>query len=259
MKTTLKLSTLLVALASVFTFSSCLDDNNSSSNGANYYSAVTITGDDLFGYTFYADLGATLIPTSASVQEILPGLSQSGAKRAYIAFDLASETENGKELVAGQTYNIIVREHYYGNYNYAIPTYNTIMSVEATDSLHTKNERINDVNDYIWAANGYVNAQLTLNYQQNTPFYLNTYYTQEDIDAANNTLNLNLYYNSNSEYQNNQGQSIFSFKLPEEVAYHFSTDSINLVLNAITGYDDSQLSKAAECKVALKDFYVPRY
>jgi hypothetical protein len=142
MKTTLRLSTFIVALVSVFTFSSCLNDDNGSSSSAMYYSTVTITGDDVFGYTFYADFGSKLIPTMASIQETLPGLGKSGAKRAYVAFDLASETENGKELVAGETYQIIVRNDYFRP-NYAIPTYETVKSTEATDTLHTKNQRIN--------------------------------------------------------------------------------------------------------------------
>lgn len=257
MKTTLKLSTLLVALASVFTFSSCLNDDNNSSY-ANYYSYVTITGDDAFGYTFHADFGSTLRPTTASIMEVLPGLGTSGAKRAYIAFDLMNEAENGQNLEAGKTYDIIVRTDYMANY--AIPTFNTVMSREATDSLHTANERINNVDKSIWAVNGYVNAQLTISYEQNKNFYLNTYYSEEDIDVANNTLNLNLYYNSNSEYGgNSQGTSLFSFKLPEEVAGNFSNDSINLVLNAITEYEGKELTKVGECKVAKKDFFVPMY
>lgn len=256
MKTTLKLSTFLVALASVFTFSSCLDDEGSS-NYATYYSYVTITGDEAFGYTFHADFGSTLRPTTVSVLEVLPGLGQSGAKRAYIAFDLMNETENGKNLEAGKTYDIVVRNDYTANY--AIPTYETVMSREMTDSLHTDNERINDVNKSIWAVNGYVNAQLTLAYQQGQAFYLNTYYTEQDIDAANNTLNLNLYYNSKSEHPTSQGSSVFSFRLPEQAASYFSADSINLVLNAITEYEGNGLTKVGECKIARKDFYAPRF
>ena len=145
--------------------------------------------------------------------------------------------------------------------NYAIPTYNTIKLTAASDSLITKNKYVQDINKDIWAANGYVNALITINYQQNKAFSMNTYYSAEDIDVANNTLNLNLYYNSNSENPNAQGQSVFSFRLPEEVIYSngFSTDSITLVLNAISGYDNSQLNKVGECKVALKDFSEPRF
>ena len=258
MKTTLKFSTLLVALASVFTFSSCLNSDDSSNYPA-YASYVTITGDQFLGYTFHSDFGCTLRPTSASVQEVLPGLGNSKVKRAYVAFDLASETENGKNLEVGKIYDIILRQSYYANY--AIPTYNTIKFTAASDSLITKNKYVQDVNKDIWASNGYVNALITINYQQNKTFSMNTYYSEEDIDVANNTLNLNLYYNSNSESQNDQGQSVFSFRLPEEVIYnnHFSTDSITLVLNAISGYDNSQLNKVGECKVAMKDFSEPMF
>ena len=258
MKTTLKFSTLLVALASVFTFSSCLNSNNDSTYPA-YASYVTITGDQFMGYTFHSDFGCTLRPTSASVQEVLPGLGNSKVKRAYVAFDLASETENGKNLEVGKIYDIILRQSYYANY--AIPTYNTIKLTAASDSLIIKNKYVQDVNKDIWASNGYVNALITINYQQNKTFSMNTYYSEEDIDVANNTLNLNLYYNSNSESQNAQGQSVFSFRLPEEVIYnnHFSTDSITLVLNAISGFDNSQLNKVGECKVAMKDFSEPMF
>ena len=258
MKTTLKFSTLLVALASVFTFSSCLNSDDSSNYPA-YASYVTISGDQFMGYTFHSDFGCTLRPTSASVQEVLPGLGNSKVKRAYVAFDLASETENGKNLEVGKIYDIILRQSYYANY--AIPTYNTIKLTAASDSLIIKNKYVQDVNKDIWASNGYVNALITINYQQNKTFSMNTYYSEEDIDVANNTLNLNLYYNSNSESQNAQGQSVFSFRLPEEVIYnnHFSTDSITLVLNAISGFDNSQLNKVGECKVAMKDFSEPMF
>ena len=259
MKTTLKFSTLLVALASVFTFSSCLNSNNDSTYPA-YASYVTITGDQFLGYTFHSDFGCTLRPTSASVQEVLPGLGNSKVKRAYVAFDLASETENGKNLEVGKIYDIILRQSYYANY--AIPTYNTIKLTATSDSLITKNKSVQSIDEKnIWASNGYINALITINYQQNKTFSMNTYYSEEDIDVANNTLNLNLYYNSNSESQNAQGQSVFSFRLPEEVIYnnHFSTDSITLVLNAISGYDNSQLNKVGECKVAMKDFSEPMF
>lgn len=257
MKTTLKLSTLLVALASVFTFSSCLDGDDGSSY-ATYSSYVTITGDNAFGYTFYADFGSVLRPTSASVMDVLPGLNGSNVKRAYISFDLASETENGKDLKAGETYDIVLRQSYYANY--AIPTYQTVELTAAADTLLKNNERIHNVDKNIWAINGYVNAQLTVDYQQNQAFYLNTFFDREkDIVKETNTLYLNLYYNSKSKNHTAQGTSVFSFDLPDQAASHFSSDSINLVLRAITNYEDNTLHEVGSCKVAKKDFYIPRY
>ena len=261
MKTTLRLSTFIVALVSVFTFSSCLNDDNGSSSGAMYHLPVTIYGNNDYGYTFYADCDSKLIPSMTNIMEVIPDLTtRNDIERAFIAFDLASETENGKELVAGETYQIIVRNDYFKP-NYAIPTYSTVMSTEATDSLHTSNQRINYVDsNRIWAANGYVNAQLTININKDKIFDLKTFYTESDIDVANNTLNLNLYYNSNSDQPNHQFTSDFSFRLPEEVAHKFQGETINLVLNAITEYGSTTLTKVAELKeMAVKDFYAPQF
>ncbi len=255
MKTTLKISTLLVALASVFTFTSCMNSDSDSSYPT-YASYVTISGDDIFGYTFHADFGPTLKPTAASVTQVLPGLKGSNVKRAYVTFDLASATENGKDLEAGKTYDIVLRESYY---NRSIPTFATLPYTEDADTLITKNTAINDVNKEIWAVNGYANAQMTISWDQYKNFYMNTYYTEEDVDAANNKLTLNLYYNSNSDTHTGQATSVFSFRLPEEVAFEFQADSITLALKAITGYDHSTLSEVGTCKVAVKDFFAPMY
>lgn len=255
MKTTLKLSTLLIALASIFTFSSCLNSSDDATGPA-YYSYVTISGDKAFGYTFYADNGSILIPTSSSVEQVLPGLSNSNVKRAFISFDVLNAPADGI-LQPNQTYQIELGTSIYSNY--AIPTYQTLLSFEPTDSLHTQNQLINNVNNNIWAANGYVNAQMTLNYEQSKTFYLNTYYTDECIDVDNNTFHLNLYYNSKSSNPYDQGTSVFSFRLPEDIEFNFQSDSINLVLNAITNYGDKQLTKVGECKMAVKDFHAPMY
>ena len=257
MKTTLKFSTLLVALASVFTFSSCLNSNEDSTYPA-YASYVTITGDQFMGYTFYSDFGCVLRPTSASVQEVLPGLGNSNVKRAYVSFDLASATENGQNLEVGKIYDIILRQSYYANY--AIPTYNTIEHTAASDSLITNNKRVQDVNKDIWASNGYLNALITINYQQNKTFSMNTFYNREkDIDPETNTMYLNLFYDSKSQNPTAQGQSVFSFDLPEHVVGQFSSDTINVVLKAIADFDETTLVEVGNCRVAKKDFYTPMY
>jgi hypothetical protein len=260
MKTTLKLSNLLVAIASVFTLSSCLSDNNNENTShANYSSYVTITGNSSVGYTFYSDFGCILRPTSASVQEVLPGLSNSNAKRAYVAFNLIPESENGKNLEKGMIYDIALVSSYYANYG--IPTYNTLeLSTVKSDSLITKNKYIQKVDKNIWGANGYVNALMTLNYQQNKPFYLTAYYDKEqDIVPETNTLYLNLYYNNNSNEYNAQGQAVISFDLPEEITDKFSSDSVNIVLRAITDYNDNILQEVGNCSIAISDFYTPSF
>ena len=256
MKTTLKLSTLLVAIASAFTFSSCLNSGETSSYPT-YSSYVTITGNESMGYTFYSDFGCILRPTTESVKNALYYWNMPNCKRGIVYFDLASEKEQVTELKPGQIYNIVLNAN---GYNQPIPTNDTYVYTTAPDSLITKNERLQDVNKDIWAINGYVNALITINYDSspNKTFDIKTYCSEKDIDVANNTLNLNIYYNSLSVNPNAQAQSVFSFRLPEIVSHKFTADSINLVLNAITGFDNSQLSKVGECKVALKDFSEPR-
>ena len=255
----LKISTFLAALAAVFTFSSCLGDDNTS-DAPRFTSYVTITGDATFGYTFHSDFGCTLKPTAASIQEVLPGLSQTNVKRAMVAFDLLNDTEGlTTQLEAGKTYDIVLRSYYYANY--ALPTYNTLDvtgNTAATDTLTTNNDRIITI-DNIWAINGFMNANLTLPYDNSKTFYMNTYYNSEkDIDVENNTLYLNLYYNHNSLNAINQGKSVFCFDLPEAAAYEFMTDSINLVLRAVTE-EHGEYREAARCRMAVEDFFIPMY
>lgn len=258
MKTTLKFSTLLVALASVFTFSSCLNSDDDSSYPT-YSSYVTIAGGQFMDYTFYSDFGCILKPTTESVKNVLYNWNMQNVKRGIIYFDLASETEQIIEFKPGQRYDIVLNAN---GYNTPIPTYESTRHTAASDSLVTNNKSVLNVDKSIWAVNGFLNALITINYKSGKEFSMSTYYSEDDIDVTNNTLNLNLYYNSNSENSDTQiGPYPFSFRLPEEVIYnnHFSADSITLVLNAISGYDNSQLNKVGECKVALKDFSEPMF
>ena len=255
---TLKFSTLLVALATTLSFSSCLDEGNDI-DYPNYSSYVTITGDATFGYTFYSDGGYTLKPTTASVKEVLPGLANSNVKRAMVAFDLTNDPESVQPLEAGKTYDVTLRTSY--SSNYAIPTYNTIDATGidlATDTLTTNNDPIYFLskNNY-WAANGYLNASISVIYDPYKTFYMNTFYDYEkDIDVENNTLYLNLYYNNNTSTPQAQGSSIFSFALPIEASDAFTSNSIRVVLRAMTN-ENRTYNDSIEYNVALKDFYPP--
>ena len=224
-----------------------------------YTSYVTIVGDNTSGYTFYADFGSILKPKSNNIQEVMPGLSKTDVKRAFIAFDLASKTENGKNLEVGKTYDIIVRPSYYANY--AIPTYNTIDIADntaAADSLITQNGYISNFNQNIWAANGYMNVQLTISFNQNKAFYIKTYFDSEkDLDIKNNILYLNLYYNSHSTETNSQGTSVFSFDLPDETYNAFQKDNIKLVLKAKTKNSNNKLVEIGNCEIKKKDLFIP--
>lgn len=261
---TLKISTLLVALASVFTFSSCLD-NGDEDYGNVFRSYVTIAGDSAFGYTFYSDFGCKLIPDPISVQTVLPGLANSSVKRAIIAFELIDD-ETTTQLKAGETYHVNLVSDYYSNYPLpTATTINTDHSPAAIDSLTNKNKgEITYVNKNIWAANGYLNAEMNILYGgSQTPFYMHTYYDKTDVDVTGNTLTLKLYYNSNSTNSYTQAQSVFSFDLPEEVTSSFAEDSINLVFKARANDSfglvggEAKMNEVGRCKVAIKDFRQP--
>ncbi len=255
---TLKISTLLVALATALSFSSCLDEGTDTEY-PNYSSYVTITGDANFGYTFFSDGGYTLKPTTASVKEVLPGLANSNVKRAMVAFDLTSDPESVEPLEAGKTYDVTLRTSY--NSNYAIPTNNTIdvTGIDlATDTLTTNNDPIYFLskNNY-WAVNGYLNASISVIYDPYKTFYMKTFYDYEkDIDVENNTLYLNLYYNNNSSTPQAQGSSIFSFALPIEASDAFMSDSVKVVLRAMTN-ENRTYNDSIVYNVALTDFYPP--
>ena len=260
---TLKISTLLVALASVFTFSSCLDNGNDN-YGNRFRSYVTITGDNSFGYTFHDDVGCKLFPTSASIQSVLPGLPGSNVKRAYVAFELVND-ETTTQLLAGKSYEIKLVNDYYANYT--LPTFTSVRRNEnlagtEADTLVTQNNgRISSINSSIWAINGYVNASMVIDWDGNSNPILRTYYNASDVDALNNTLTLNLYYNAKTENTYTQAQSVFSFDLPEEVYNSYQTDEITLILKAKQsnglGSNDTKMSEVGRCKLALKDLFQP--
>lgn len=260
---TLKISTLLVALASAFAFSSCLS-NDDTDYGNTFRSYVTITGNSTFGYTFHSDFGCTLMPTLSSIQAIVPDLPNTNAKRAIVAFELVND-ETTTQLIPGNTYEVNLVSDYYANY--ALPTYytiNTDLQPAALDSLTNKNKgQISYVNSNIWAANGYVNAEMSIIYGGNQiPFYMHTYYQDSDVDVKNNTLTLSLYFNSNTNNTFTQGQSVFSFRLPEREYHSFESDTINLVLRARANNSpdimgESQMNEVGRCKIPKKALLQP--
>jgi len=255
---TLRFPLFLITLVSALTFSSCLDGEDSQ-YGNVFRAYVTITGSSSTGYQFHADNGSLLLPTNESINSVLPGLAGSKAERAYVAFILLND-DSTYLLEEGKTYTIELVSDYIANYS--IPTQKTINITDnqaAADTLIANNGHINYIDNAIWAANGYVNATLNLPYEANKAFYLNTYYDSEkDIDKVNKTLTLNIYYNSNTENPTNKGQSVFSFRLPEEVAHTFSTDSISLILKAKIGKENTELKDSVTCRIAVKNLYKPQ-
>lgn len=82
------------------------------------------------------------------------------------------------------------------------------------------------------------------------------YSSDVDVDAANNTLNLTLYYDNNAENAYTQASDVlYSFQLPSEVYGTFSSDSIKLVVKA-DGSSSQELKK--EVKIAKSSLFPPR-
>lgn len=251
---TFKLITILAFLASIVSFTSCMNSNNENHKYASYTSYVTVSGSSAFDYTFDSDFGCKLTPTAASVAEILPSLTTTNAKRLLIGFDMADGST--PTLEAGKNYNVVLRPFYNGYYlmNYiAVPTFTTVDTYQnqlALDSLTTKNKPISEISGDIWAANGYVNAKIGLNYNMQSRFYLHTYFnSNEDIDVANNTLYLNLYYNDNSDYSSNYGSDVVSFELPRKAYTMLTGDSFNIVLRAKTSANTESFAEVGKCTI----------
>lgn len=237
---------LTVALASVFAFSSCLDDGNESDYPAYRNIGVTVgTG----GFRMLADNGAYLVPTT-----MVSGLES--VERAAVSFDLASG--DLVELKAGESYDVIINTAY----SYVIPTYSVIdlhNNAVAVDSLVNSQTEVTRVSG-IYAVNGYMTMEATLpcDYSSN-PTVDVAYNSAEDIDVAGKKLTLTLYYDSKSSYPSQSVSSIFSFRLPAFAAtafYENQTDSIDLVLNYQNSIN-SMDSGTATCRMAVKDLQIP--
>ena len=204
----MKLAVVFAALVSVFGFSSCLNDSGGASGPDFCNVFVTVTGDELLGYKFYADFGSVLIPTSQSAAQ----LSLKNVKRAIVAFSLP-EAEKVSQLEAGKTYNVILDPMYC----LQIPTSTAIDTYmnEPADTLFKNQDPITSIQG-LSAVKGYATTSMTIPYSRSKRFYMNAGYdSDQDIDPSTNTLTLTVYYDSNVENAYESGTSFFSFKLPE--------------------------------------------
>lgn len=251
----MKFAVCLAALAVVLGFSSCLDSDDSSY--PSYQASVTVTGDEVMGYTFYADNGSILVPTSQSAMQA-PGLKK--IKRAVIAFDLVDAT-SGQNLESGKRYNIVLHP----NYSQGIPTYDVIdrHNNAAADTLVNNQDPIHEMSG-LYVKNGYATLGISFQISQTGPFYMNVGYdSSKDVDVAGKTLTLHLYYDQNSKNAYQMVSSLFSFRMPEKEMYNFSSasasDSINVVLKTKTNDYGASVDKELKCKMAVRDFMIPRY
>jgi hypothetical protein len=248
MKTWKMMMAFATALLSTFTMTSCLGDSSSSS-GPDYYNIpVTVVNSGLYGTYFYADMGSTFVPTSASLSQ----LTLTNVKRAMIGFTFVDETQSASSIQAGKSYNVVLDP----SYCYSIPTYDIANDYnnEAADSLATRQTGISSASTNVfYVANGYLTTYLTLPYSSNTAYSLSMVYnSEEDIDVDNNTLTLNLQYAHNATSAYYTGSAYFSFKMPSDVTSKFQSDSVNVVMRALLS-NTTETYQTLKTKAALSD------
>lgn len=239
-----KFAYLAVALASVFAFSSCLDDSDDSSDYPDFNNVPVTVGNG--GFTLLADNGSYLIPTNS-----VTGLDQ--CERAIVSFDVVSGS-NVTQLEAGKTYDVEINP----NYSYSMTT-KRVMDIcgdeVALDSLVNSQEAISVENMY--AVNGYVTTTVTVNFDYGTAAVMDcAYNSEEDIKVNENALYLTMYYDPKSTMTSYSTTTAFSFRLPEYVYEKLSGDSIDLVMRYKSIGAESTQTK---CRMARKDFFRPTF
>lgn len=236
-----KLLMMVAVLVSAFTFSSCLDDSNSTSYPS-YERIVTVgTG----GLLLHSDNGEKLIPMNT-----VTGLDK--VERAIVAFNLYPEELNGTTLESGKTYEVTLD----ANYCYNVPTKKVINlsnNAEAQDSLINSQDPIVNV-EGMYVKNGYLTAYISYSFSNNSQYYLDVAYDPEtDVDLSTNTLTLTLYYDNKADYGQYSMRFPFSFRLPTELYNRFAeaSDEINVVLR----YSKEIISDESEatCKMSKTD------
>ncbi len=246
----MKLAVMVTALVSVFGFSSCLDSGESGPATRSWI--VTVTGDRYTGFKFYADNGGILVPTSASVSAV--GESLEKVKRMILSYSFVNEEVLPSTPTENTTYDVTFQG------GAPIDTKNVInlYQNEEADTLITNKDEIGSFN-IVSAYKGYITVASTFNYSGDSkklPYMNMAYNSEVDVDAANNALNLTLYYDNNTENAYQQGTDIlYSFQLPSEVYGSFANDSIKLIVKA-EGSSSQELKK--EIKIAKSSLFPPR-
>lgn len=246
----MKLAVVFAAFVSVLGLSSCLDSGESGPSTQSWL--VTVTGDRYTGFKFYADNGGILIPSSASVSSYGEALEK--LKRMVLYYSFLDETlpPNPTETT---TYNISFEGGVPIDTKPVIDMYN---NEEASDSLIKNKDEIISL-DIASAYKGYITVSTVFNYSGNAkqlPYMNMAYDSETDVDAANNTLNLTLYYDNNAENAYTQvAPQFYSFALPMEVYDRFANDSIKLVVKA-EGGNAQEIRK--EIKMAKSGLFPPQ-
>ena len=243
----MRLAVVFAALLSVFGFSSCL--NGGESEPSPNVWMVTVTGDRYTGFKFYADIGGILVPTTASISSFGEELEKE--ERLLMSYRILDENLPANPTETTQ-YSVSFEGGMPIDTKETIDLYNN----ELADSLIENKDEIGSF-ELMSAYKGYVTVLASFNYSGNNKLpYMNLAYNSEtDVNVEDNTLNLTLYYDENTDNAYTNGKSYYSFRLPAETYGSFSSDSIKLVINA-EGSGSQELKK--EVNIPKTGLFPPR-
>lgn len=238
-----KLLIMSAALMAVFTLSSCLGSNETTSY-PEYERVVTVGAG---AATLFADNGEILLPTNS-----VSGLEK--VQRAIVAFNVLPAELNGSPLEPGKTYEVELD----ANYCFSVPTSNVIdlnNNAVAQDSLVNTQDAVLNV-EGMYVKNGYLTATITYGCRQFTPCYLDVAYDSEaDVDLSTNTIIYTLYFDNKRLGSNTQIKYPYSFRLDPKAYYKFmEASTINVVLRYRVGNAELREVKTTMTK---DDFFLP--
>lgn len=241
-------------------FNSCMNNDGNSNWSTFNDMAVTVSGNELDGYTLYTDFDVKLTPANLSHFPELKSF-----RRARISFNVINESvTNVSDLDAGKTYEIQL------NSVLEIPTYISCVDtlsedyqIFGQDSIAIKNKAVWDVSQTFgqyYVKNGYLNVIPTFYYDPYCPISFLLYYDgARDIDTTNRKAVFNLYFDNNTSNAYYTISSLVCFRMSDEVYSRFvqagvnESDSVTVCLNVNTQKGVVRL----EYKAALNDFMLP--
>lgn len=206
----MKLAVVLAAFVSAFSFSSCLNNDNTSSS--DWLGYATVKENSMTGMAYLAgDDGIELIPVSSSVLAPLKLTDGSYYKRvlASVKFLEGELVEEGKksykisELVSYQGLN-------YKGFNLRPDTLEKDYPIVAIEG--------------IWAKNGYVN--LPFSFKTNTNLSTDDFHMYA-VDAKEDTLYTRFRQTKGDENAYNKGTGLISFSMPFNSEYYYKLQPEN--------------------------------
>lgn len=245
----------------LLTTGACTSSSDNSDQTVYNNTSVTVAGNDIDGYRLYTDFDVILTPTNINQ---LPQLKT--VRRALISFTLADENLTVDDLVPGRTYSIVLNTPDC----YEIPTFavnvDTLSNAYQThgqDSITLKKQLVQSVNQtqaLFYVKNGYLNTTATFGYSNTRPVCFALYYDGEkDIDTANKTITVNLYYNSGVTTPTGTVTSPLSFRVSPDIYADFldagvrNDELIDVYLKAATVGGNSRL----HYQMKLSDLLLP--